>query len=455
MKIINLQAENVKRLTAVEISPRENLVQITGSNGSGKTSVLDSIWWCLTGATHIQSAPIRKGANEARIRLDLGELVVTRTFRQKNGGDYTTSIDVRSADGAKFPSPQRMLDTLLDALAFDPLAFARSEPKKQFESLRRFVPDVDFEAIDGQNRADYDTRTEANRKAKEARSAAALIQVPESTPAEPVDTSALVKELEKAGEHNTDVEREKQKVAGQAENLRQIEGQLSRQVRLVAEYQGKLAAAAGEQNKLEHAIASAEKSLRERDGVPTPIDTKQFTAKIAAAETINKLVELRARKQQHAFAAAKAEAESKRLTESIESRNAAKLKAIAEAKLPIEGLGFGDGFVTLNGVPFDQASDAEQLSAGVAIAMANDPKLRVIRIRDGSLLDDGSMVRLGELAAKHDMQVWIERVDSSGKTGIVIEDGHVRDASPAKDVHPEFLGDEAVEHEGKLEEVPF
>lgn len=47
MKIIALQAENVKRLVAIEIRPDGNLVQITGKNGAGKTSVLDCIWWAL------------------------------------------------------------------------------------------------------------------------------------------------------------------------------------------------------------------------------------------------------------------------------------------------------------------------------------------------------------------------------------------------------------------------
>ena len=39
MKIIRLSAENVKRLVAVEIEPTGNLVEITGKNGAGKTSV--------------------------------------------------------------------------------------------------------------------------------------------------------------------------------------------------------------------------------------------------------------------------------------------------------------------------------------------------------------------------------------------------------------------------------
>ncbi len=145
MRIISLEAENVKRLSAIEIRPTCNMVEITGKNGQGKTSVLDSIWWALAGTKNVQSAPIRDGQDKARIRLDLGEIVVTRTFRRAEAGNTTTSIIVENAEGARYQSPQALLDGLLGSLSFDPLAFTRLDRRGQFEALRRFVPGVDFE----------------------------------------------------------------------------------------------------------------------------------------------------------------------------------------------------------------------------------------------------------------------------------------------------------------------
>ena len=125
MKIVALQAENIKKLIAIEIRPDGNLVQITGKNGHGKTSVLDSIWWALAGAKHIQSVPIREGEDKARIMLDLGEIIVTRTFKTSKKGEVPSAISVENAEGAKFGTPQTMLDNLLGQLSFDPLAFSR------------------------------------------------------------------------------------------------------------------------------------------------------------------------------------------------------------------------------------------------------------------------------------------------------------------------------------------
>lgn len=457
MKILSLVAENVKRLVAVEIRPDGNLVQITGKNGQGKTSVLDSIWWCLTGATHVQAVPIRHGATEARIRLDLGDLIATRTFKVKDGGEYTTSIEVKNADGAKFPSPQRMLDGLIDSLAFDPLAFARMEPRAQFDALRKFVPGVDFEKIDMLNKADYDARTEANRKAKDARAAAAQIVVPDNTPADPVDTAKLVAELEKAGQHNASIERQAAERNGRGEKaaaLKQSAAACHERARKLREQ------ADAEEAKASAFLADAAAIEQEaKTALPSRIDTKPLRAKIEEAQATNKAVELRKRKSEHQHLAQLAETQSKKLTDQINGRVAERTKAIAAAKMPVEGLGFGDGSITFKGLPFEQASDAEQLSVGVAIAMATNSKLRVIRIRDGSLLDDDRMVQLGELAAKFDMQVWIERVDSSGQVGFVIEDGHVLGVPPAtaiasaNGVHPETFDE--TEEEEEEEGVPF
>ena len=50
MQIVELRAENVKRLSAVTIRPTGPVVEITGKNEAGKSSVLDSIWMALGGA---------------------------------------------------------------------------------------------------------------------------------------------------------------------------------------------------------------------------------------------------------------------------------------------------------------------------------------------------------------------------------------------------------------------
>lgn len=429
MKIVGLVAENLKRLVAVEIKPDGNLVVLSGPNGAGKTSCLDSIWWALGGAGNIQGAPIRKGQSEARIRLDLGEVIVTRKFRKRDDDSVDTSVVVESDKGARFPTPQRLLDSFLGALSFDPLAFARSEPADQFEALKRFVPDVDFAAIDGKNKADFDARTDINRKEKEARAAANQITVPDGTPKEPVDEAGLVAQLERAGEQNTQLERRKagrEQAKQDIERQREIAGQARDRA---ADLRAQADAAEEDAKTADDRAAVLQAKLDNADSLPDPVDTAAVRTAIENARRTNAAVTQCQQRDGHLKRAADLKAQSEQLTANMDKRKADRAAAIAKAKLPVEGLGFGEGVVLFNGLPLDQASDAEQLRVSVAIAMAGNPKLRVIRVRDGSLLDETGMKLLAELADANDMQVWIERVDTTGKVGFVIEDGRLRDAA--------------------------
>lgn len=428
MKIIALTAENVKRLVAVEIRPDGNMVQITGKNGSGKTSTLDSIWWALAGAKHIQSAPIRKGANQARIKLDMGEIVVTRTFkREKEGEGYTTKLEVV---GNVKGSPQAMLDSLLDSLAFDPLKFARMDPPEQFDALKKYVPGVDFDKFAADNSIDMSNRKEINRKAKEARIMADQIVIPPNSPKEAIDETALVQQLADAGRHNSDIETRKlrrEQVAKDAEGNDQQAARLRQEaLRILEDAQHTADKLRADAEDAERAAKDKRDKLAAAEPLPAPISVDELQTKIQQAKATNSLVKQVAAKADLEKKAAEFEKQSDELTARMEKREQDKIAALAAAKLPIDSIAMGDGVVLLNGVPFDQASDAEQLKASCALAMAGNPKLRVIRVRDGSLLDETSLALLAQMAEERDYQVWIERCSNGEQIGFVIEDGELK-----------------------------
>ena len=419
MKIISLQAENIKKLVAVEIKPDGNMVEITGKNGHGKTSVLDSIWWALAGSSNVQSVPIRKGETKARIRLDMGELVVTRTFKSGKENEVTSSISVENADGARFPSPQSVLDKLIGELSFDPLGFARMSPKDQFDTLRKFVPDVDFEEIENHNKVDYTHRKEYNRMVKENETMAEAIQINQSLidSGPPESGEDLLREFEDAAEKNREIQEQVQEkdsardriARGHSrthEALAQIE-QLQNRVKLLSE-----------ERKEEEKILEGK--------IKDPIDLSEIRKKIDHAKTVELELSKKESRDSCIKEAEQFEESSKNMTERMFQRDKKKRETIATAKLPIPEITFGENMILMNGVPFDQASDAEQLRASLAIAMSLNPKLRVIRVRDGSLLDPDSMAIVAKMASDKDFQVWIERVDGSGKVGFVLEDGMLK-----------------------------
>jgi len=433
MKIIRLMAENIKKLTAIEIRPDGNVVQITGKNGSGKTSTLDALWWVFTGAANIQSQPIRHGEEKARIEVELGaagkvELIVTRTFTPTN-----SYLSVQTADGAKYPKPTEFMQDLIGSLTLDPLAFMRQPAKAQFDTLRGLVVlDIDPEELDRLNKADFDARTILNRDAKQKRAAAATITVPEGLPAEAVDETTLLDQMAAAADINSSIERRRANRANAATTITVNRAAIAEKLEAAEKLRAEAVAIAATTDKLESEIAAAGE-------LPALVDVTELRTVLDTAKDVNALIEKRTRRDTLATEADAIEADAESLTAAMLSRTEQKLAAIAKADMPVPGLSFGDGIVTFNGIPLDQASDAEQLQVSMSIAAAFNPKLRVLRVRDGSLLDDDAMVRLAAFAEKHDMQVWIERVDGSGTVGFIMEDGHIRGqelAAPEPDAKP-------------------
>lgn len=99
---------------------------------------------------------------------------------------------------------------------------------------------------------------------------------------------------------------------------------------------------------------------------------------------------------------------------------------LASAKFPVPGLAFDAEGVTLDGIPFKQCSQGQALRVSVAIGLAANPKLKVLLVRDGSLLDAKGLQLLAEMAAAAEAQVFVERVGDGKECQVVIEDGHVR-----------------------------
>ena len=438
MKILSLQAENVKRLIAVNITPDGNMVEITGRNGVGKTSVLDSIWWALGGTKPHQPEPIRRGETEARIKLDLGEVIVRRTFKRmkprKEGGEerVTTSISVENAEKAQYRSPQRMLDDMLGSLSFDPLEFARMEPKAQYEEIKRLCG-IDLDSLRDEAQVLFEERTDVNRQAKRLR--ATLDQVgtpPDNAPTEPVDVTALIERLTEIREGNEAAAREWDAVLQKEADLDESRRLLHEAEAVEEGAEAALKAAMARRSEAMETFKAREMAFAEMPDPDEPKSTAEVEQRIGMADKENASYRAREDWKKLRLETETKEAEADKLTEKIDAKKAAAQKLIEDAKMPVEGLSLENGIVTFSGLPLEQASDSEQLRVSCAIAMHGDHKLRVIRVRHGNDLDSDGLAMLAKMADENDYQVWIERVDESGQIGIVIEDGMVKGADNGK-----------------------
>jgi len=409
MKIIKLEAENVKRLKAITITPEGNLVVVGGENGEGKSSTLDSIAYALGGKDAICDEPLRRGAGKGKVVCELDDVVVTRTFTEKGG-----TLTVRDREGVKQTSPQTMLDALVGKLTFDPLAFSAMDPVKQRATLQDLLG-VDFTGIDARREAAYASRTEHNRDAKKTRAQLdANPEAPPDTPSVEVSVMTLVDELKR----RQGVNGENAVVRANVDQADQIAVGALNEVERLKEALG-LA-----RTRSDQAIARRDELVLATCNLEDQ-DEAEITTQIENAEQTN--LDVRRKRVREALQGEcsrdKLAAEAK--TKEIEDCDRTKSEILSAIEYPVEGLALGDDGVTFNGLPFAQASSAEQLRVSVAMGLAMNPKLKVLLIRDGSLLDDKSLALVAQMAEEADAQVWLERVGKGQECSVVIEDGEV------------------------------
>lgn len=466
MHVHRLTVENFKRIQAVTIGfpERGGTVEICGRNGQGKSSAIDALWAAMGGKDASPDQPIRAGQRSAIVTLDLGDYEVKRTWDQKG-----SKLVVTDAKGDRLKSPQTLLDGLFARLAFDPMEFTRQKPEQQAETLRR-VAGLDFTQLDSDRRAAYDERTEVNRavKAQEIR----LADIPEVSETAETDVAALTAKLREANQANKAIREQHYQAqrATEAAALMSVERhpdvvsaatELTRAERVIddtkaeitrLEYQlreakGKLAKAIERRDRQNEVVEEArrvagnaiERAKREaahlQSTLKAEIDTDAVTEAIQAAEATNR----RARQWRERQAALAELAANRKhaedLTVELDRLDAERTRILNSAKMPVEGLSLDGEMVTFKGIPFSQAATAEKTVVSLAIAAALNPKLRLIIIGAGSLLDDDNLRVVARWAEQHDYQVVLERVaDAPSGAGVVIEEGLVKSdaAKPAR-----------------------
>jgi DNA repair exonuclease SbcCD ATPase subunit len=431
MRVLGLRSENIKRIVVVEIEPDPNaaVVRITGDNGAGKSSLLDSIAYAIGGKKLIPSNPIRTGQNRANIKVDLDDYIVVRSFRRTEGG-YDSSLKVVAKDGLSISNGQAVLDRVLGRITFDPLEFAETDQKKQYDMLRGLVSlPIDLAKWQVENDALREQRLFSGRDLKQAEGAYQEAPYHKDAPKQEVDIEAESKELQTAEalrQNKSQLSRtadglsfERDRLKGEVVTLQKQIADLKKQIKLAEARVTEL-----EKTKipgLDKDIARLDKEIA---AVAVP-DTAAIAEKITSADQINQKVRANKRKEE-----LRKELEAHRkihedLEDAIKVSEQTKLDAFAQAKLPLPGLTFGDGVVLYEGNPLDQASDGEKIRISVAVAMALNPDLRVLLIRRGSLLSQKNQAVIEELAETAGYQIWMEIVDPGDQPGFMLEEGEL------------------------------
>ena len=427
MQIIRLEAENVLGLKAIKLELKDqNLVVVGGDNAQGKTDAINCFAYALGGKQLCPDEPIREGQDEAHVDLTLDKFIIRRTWKRQRDGTIDTKLEITSADGAaKFSRPQEMLDRLIGPLAFDPAAFARMKPTDQADALRQLVG-LDFTALDADHTRAYEQRRDVGRDLKALEARLAAMPRHEVAEAELISTDELVTQLDEIQTHNTGI------VQKQAQRR-----QLSDRVKALSLEAESLA---GEIAKLEAMLAKTEEQLAEANESVVAADkwliehplreTDEIRQRITHADEINRKL-----RENAARTTVKNERDSSQqryddFDRKLQGIVNTKARLLAEAKMPIEGLGLGNSGVIYQGRPLEQASAAERLLIALAIGLALAPKkngLRLLLVRDPAWLDGANLARVRDMAKVNDALIVLERGGTDSECTIIIENGQIKE----------------------------
>jgi len=421
MRIFGFQVYGFKGIRAVEVEldPDGNLVVVTGKNGAGKSSVLDGLWAALSGKA-VPQRPIHDGESEASVSLDLGDYIVHRRFTQSGA-----KLTVEARDGARYRRAQELLDGFVGALSFDPLGFTNLKARDQVAALLDVV-DLPFDpaALDDEYRETFEQRTVTNRMVKELSAQVDAIPLaPDGTPDEEVAVADLAREYAAAQEAIAERSRRTEAVLAARDAESSAADEVARLEAALEAARAGLVQRTVDREGAEALLAvmpSSDELMAARDDVQ---------ARLAEVDEVNAAVRAKRQRAEQVDRLTLLEATAEEQNERLAAIQRQREEGIAQAAMPVPGLGFTEEGVTYNGVPYSQCSTAEQIKVAVGIAMAANPRLRVLRIAEGGLLDADTLAVIESMAGENDYQVFVEVVNlPGGDLGcqtIEIVDGHL------------------------------
>ena len=204
VKIMALEAENVKRIKAVALTPSPTgLTIVGGNNNQGKTSVLDALAWALGGDRFRPDAAQRDGAvapAHLKVRLSNGVVV------ERKGKNSTLTV----TDPTGRRSGQQLLNAFIEPLALDLPRFMEASDKEKADILLRIIGiGTELHTRDLEIKSLYDKRTFTGQLAAQKKHfAEELISYPDA-PEEPVSASDLIRQQQEILARNGENQRKR------------------------------------------------------------------------------------------------------------------------------------------------------------------------------------------------------------------------------------------------------
>ena len=470
MRVTKIKIRNLFGITEKELNG--NSVELTGENGTGKSSVIDAIRYALTNKSD-RKYIIRNGETEGEIFVETDSgLSIDRKAR-------TAQTDYKSVkqNGNAVGSPEAFLKTLFVPLQLNPMEFIAMSEKEQNTVILNMIKydwdlntikewfgeipqDVDYEQnilavlydIQKEDGYYFQHRQDINREIKAKK--AVIADIGEALPVdydgakwENANIGDLYAKIERIRKENYDIEYAKSMIDGHDQKIRKF--QADREIALAALDREMTS----ESNNIDTELASLEeriKSLREKKA--GLVGKKKDKEKAIESEYKASVAKYEAQSAEYVELSKKSttpvddlvaeadntekmksfvgewkrmlsiqedvetlEEQSKKLTEKIEKARSLPGEILEEAEIPIEGLSVKDGIPLINGLPVSNLSEGEKLSLCVDIAVQNPGGLQIILVDGVEKLSNKNREALYKTCKEKGLQFIATRTDDSSE----------------------------------------
>ena len=418
MKISHISIKNILGVAELELSP-EGFTEISGPNGTGKTSILEAIKSVLE--TGHDATLLRKGSDKGETVLvleDGTELSKTVTA--------TGSTSTVRRDGKKVTRPAEAIKALTDMLSVNPVDFLRAPKKDRVRVLLESMPieadnarlselaGIPVAAAPGSHALHviqqvhttvYDARTGTNRAVREKR--ATIGQLEAAVPPLPQGVQGDEAELvESIG--NAQATRDN-KLARIANKLNGLKDEADAKIDAIrAKAQAEIDAVNADiMEQRTRAAAAREKAQTECAETLAPLNTQlqvirnDREANGRRQQTLDTIETLRTELEL-------LEAEAAQQTQALTDIEAYKAELLSG--LPIPGVEVLDGEIYREGVQFDRLNTAQQVDIAVEIAKLRAADLGIVCVDRIECLDAASLEEFRRRALESGLQLFVTRV---------------------------------------------
>lgn len=438
MKTTKIRIRNLFGITETELDGRS--VELTGSNGVGKTSVIDALRYALTNKSD-RNIIVKQGEKEGEILIETDTGLSIDRKKRTEQSDYKSVKE----NGREIMSPESFLKQLFTPLQLDPVAFTLMDEKSknraildliEFDWDLNFINEkfgeipswVNYEQnilevlsdMQSENGEWFKERQNVNR---DIRNKQAFIEdiakdIPDNYQAEKwevYDLGAAYKKLEKMKELNSRIERaklfrssydsklrkleadkmieitsEEKAIAAERETLlsdiermrAQIKANEEKLTGLSAKLEDKKALAESHFNEAKTKL-DADMSIADEYMDKQPVDCTELQSEVNNAEDMKRHLNEYQRMKAMQNELEQLTARSNEYTRKIELARTLPGVILETAKIPIEGFTVENGIPLIHGLPVANLSEGEQLSLCVDVAISKPNGLQIILI-DGT-----------------------------------------------------------------------